>query len=161
MNQSNQKPVTGNQEKEIESVFFLLSQHSEAAFATSEERGPFVSAVGFLFEKAKESEKLGSVFLLLSDLARHTKNAARDPRVSLLVVEKKEGAPIHERKRLSIQGRLARLADPKKIEALKASYLKVFPRAQIFFGLPDFRFYELAIEEIHWIGGFGQAATFR
>ena len=138
----------------------LLESNHEAALATVEAGRPFVSATGYLYEKDPRG-KFGSIYLLLSDLARHTQNLKRDPTLSLLIVEKNEEAPLHERRRATLQGTAKRLEDLKKFEALKTAYLKVFPRAQVFFTLPDFRFYEMKIEEIHWIGGFGKAARFR
>ena len=50
---------------------------------------------------------------------------------------------------------------PELFASLKEEYLKVFPRSDMFFQLPDFRFYEVTAVEIHWIGGFGKAGTFK
>lgn len=135
----------------------ILAAESEAALASLEADAPFTSAVGYVYEKSAEEESAGSVYLLLSDLARHTKNIKKNPKVSLLVISREKSAPVHEKERLSLQGKISLVTDNKKSGELRRSYLKVFPRAEIFFGLPDFRFYELNISEIHWIGGFGRA----
>lgn len=135
----------------------ILAAESEAALASLEEGAPFTSAVGYVYEKPAEEKSAGWVYLFLSDLARHTKNIKKNPNVSLLVISREKNAPIHEKERLSLQGALAALPDQGKHAALKAAYLKVFPRSEIFFGLPDFRFYQLRVNEIHWIGGFGRA----
>lgn len=145
--------------EELKAAVSLLESSKEGALATLENtQHPFVSAVGFLYERV---EGLGTFYLLLSDLARHTRNLSRDPKVSLLVVEKNEAAPIHERKRMTVQGRVKRVEDKERFQELSCRYLKIFPRSEMFFALPDFRFYEFQPEEIHWIGGFGKAAIFR
>lgn len=137
----------------------LLESSREGAIATIGEDGrPFASAAGFLYEKS--AARFGKIYFLLSGLARHTKNLLKHPDASLLVMEETD-APVHEKKRATAQGRVRRVEASEKWEALKSNYLKVFPRAEIFFTLPDFRFYEMEISEIHWIGGFGQAKQFK
>lgn len=138
----------------------ILAQVNEGALGTVEEGKPYVSAAGFVYRPA-QGEELGRVYLLLSDLARHAKNIARFPEISLLVLEKREGIPVHETRRMSLQGRVTRVTEPVLFASLKQEYLKHFPRSEMFFQLPDFRFYELEIREVHWIGGFGKAGTFK
>ena len=142
--------------EEWTSVKRLILHSSEAALGTLEDEGPFVSGAGYAVE---EDENI-KVALLLSDLSRHTRNIVKRPRVSLLVVESKADTPIHEKQRATLLGEAKRIEDQKKFDRLKQSYLKRFPKSEIFFSLPDFRFYEVQPEEIHWIGGFGKAKTF-
>ena len=142
----------------LDAAFSLLKLQCEGALGTLEGECPFVSAVGYLYEKSTGPEDLGKIYFLLSDLARHTKNLRVNSQASLLVVEDDE-APIHEKKRLSLQGKV--VLTNGKLEKLKSEYFKVFPKSGIFFTLADFHFYEMAISEIHWIGGFGKVATFR
>ena len=137
----------------------LLESVSEGALGTVENGKPFVSATGCLFESGKGAEKLGSLYFLLSDLARHTKNLNQCPEASFLMAESKENTPVYERKRLSLQGKVTRISDPDAFKKLKGKYLERFPKAEIFFTLADFRFYEMPIESIHWIAGFGKAGT--
>lgn len=134
----------------------LIQRHRDAALATLETDGPYASACGYLYEPL---ERLGIIYILLSDLARHSKNIAKNSSVSLLIVENAPLIPIHEKKRATLRGHAQRTTDPEKIASLKKRYLEAFPRSEIFFTLPDFRFYEIAVLEIHWIGGFGKAAT--
>jgi len=138
-------------------ILEVLCGEREGSLGTVENGKPYVSAVGFVYTPAEE--EAGEIHLLLSGLARHTKNLAVSPWASLLVVETRGGVPVHERRRLSIQGRAVRVDDKPRHETLKTEYLKLFPRAEMFFQLPDFRFYRLGIEEVHWIGGFGRART--
>lgn len=138
-----------------EAVTFLR-QSSEGALATLETSRPYVSAVGFFYEEDPKG-KFGKVILLLSDLAQHTKNINVSPQVSLLVVEK-GSAPIHERRRFTIEGQIE-LAFKDKFSGYKNNYLKAFPKSGIFFTLADFRFWEISVEKVHWYGGFGKAQS--
>lgn len=170
--------VKGRTGENLDEAFELLRKSNEGALGTVEEGRPFVSGAGFFYEEGAaeardypwsrlrgtrpkgRGEAGGKILFLLSDLARHTKNLARNPAASLLIVEA-AGGPIHEKKRLTLQGAVRRVEGRGEFERLKEKYLAVFPRAAIFFTLPDFRFYEMRIEEAHWIGGFGKAATVR
>ena len=97
----------------------LLEQSCEAALATLEEGKPFVSGVGFAYEKANQEKGFGRIYLLLSDLARHTRNIRVCPDVSLLVVEKNMDQSLHERKRLTVLGKVAPIKDTQRFESLK------------------------------------------
>lgn len=134
----------------------LINSSSEAALATLEEGFPYASATGYIVE----NETRLTVAVLLSRLARHTKNISKNPAVSLLVVESKPQAPVHEKMRATLLGQAIPVQDQAAFEPLKRAYLKKFPRSEIFFTLPDFAFYRIEPEEIHWIAGFGKAQTF-
>lgn len=152
----------------------LLNSVSEGALATIDaESRPFASAVGFIVQHESTSSK-PQIFILMSDLARHAKHIALHPEASLLVMEQNLKIPVHEKKRATLYGEVKRIEHPKKgqvqdcesgpgpsFETLKKEYLKAFPKSEIFFSLPDFRFYELKIAEIYWIGGFGKAQTLK
>ena len=141
--------------EEFSSLTRLIVDHSEAALGTLDAGRPFVSATGYVLENEKDL----SVAILLSALSRHTRNIQKNACVSLLVIEQTE-VPVHEKMRATLIGDIQRVEDPLKIESLKRDYLQKFPKSQIFFSLPDFRFYSLSPQEIHWIGGFGRAKTF-
>ena len=142
--------------EDFEEVKNLLRHTSEAALGTLEAGRPFVSGTGFVLEGEEKLE----VALLLSDLSRHTRNIKKNPAVSLLVVEENPQSSIHEKVRATLIGEVKLITDQDRFERLKKTYLKQFPRSDIFFSLPDFRFYELKPSEIHWIGGFGKAGTY-
>ncbi len=142
-----------------DALSLLISSH-EGALGTIEKGTPFVSAAGFLYETPEGEKDFGKLYFLLSDLSRHSKNLQKNAAASLLVVEKGT-APIHERKRLSLQGLIQTIKNETRSETLKDRYLTVFPRSEIFFTLADFHFYEMEITELHWIGGFGKAANFK
>lgn len=94
----------------------------------------------------------GSPILLLSDLADHSKNIAKDPRVSLLfdgtggLDEPLSGA------RLTLLGRAHETADP----ADKARYLARHPSSETYAGFKDFRLYRVEATSGHLVAGFGR-----
>ena len=136
----------------------LIAQGIEAALGTLEGDAPFVSATAYLFDRG-ENQKLGHFYLLLSGLARHTKNIQKNPKVSLLIVENKPEVSIQERKRVTVVGEIENVEPEEEKEWLCESYRKRFPWAEILFSLPDFHFYRVRPLEIHWIGGFGKIQT--
>ncbi len=136
----------------------LLASHKEAVLATLEGDKPFTSAVGYLYEPS--SAGFGKIILLMSQLARHTKNALKHPAASLQVLEQ-SAAPVYEKKRVSVQGTLSRVQDKTVFESYQKQYLQVFPAAQIFFTLQDFQFFEMEISEMYFISGFGKIQSIR
>lgn len=148
-------------ETAIKEALELLEASHEGALATFEAAVPFVSAVGFVYAPpADPAEPWGKIQMLLSELARHTRNFQKNPAVSLLAVE--SGAePAYEKKRVTVQGTIGRVTEEGWAAEFKARYLQAFPSAEMFFGFSDFRCFEIKISEIHWIGGFGKIETFR
>lgn len=142
-------------------ILHLLESAGEAAFGTVEDGKPYVSSVGILYEKASVSQETGRIFLLLSGLARHTRNLLRNPEVSLLLSDRAKEQSIHERPRLTIQGTAVPVQSADACAKLKTAYLRRFPQAEMFLSLPDFRFYEVIFRELHWVGGFGAVRTLR
>lgn len=93
----------------------------------------------------------GVPLLLLSKLALHTKNILADPRVSLMLDERKEGDPL-EGARVMLMGTAAATDDP----AARAAYLRRHPEAEMFVGFADFAFYRMEIGRAHLVAGFGR-----
>jgi len=93
----------------------------------------------------------GNPVILISTLAEHTKNIDADPRVSLIVhpcVEDMQAAG-----RVTLVGRAGRLPDK---EAFGVRYLRYLPQAEGYFGMHDFHFYRIVVEDVRFIGGFGK-----
>jgi putative heme iron utilization protein len=93
-----------------------------------------------------------SPILLLSDLAEHSKAIAGDNRVCLLFdgttgLDQPLTGP-----RVSLLGRAAPTDDPR----LARRFLARHPDAAIYAGFADFRFYRVALERAHLVGGFGK-----
>src|SRR5262252_7322431 len=93
----------------------------------------------------------GAQLLLISRLAVHTKNILADPRVSLMIDERKEGDPL-EGARVMLMGTAAATDDP----AARRRYLERQPEAEMFAGFADFAFYRVALKGAHLVAGFGR-----
>jgi heme iron utilization protein len=93
----------------------------------------------------------GAPLLLISRLAIHTKNILADPRVSLMLDERKEGDPL-QGGRIMIMGTAAVTNDPDA----RRRYLDRQPEAGGFASFADFSFYQVTIKAVHLVAGFGR-----
>ena len=93
----------------------------------------------------------GTPLLLISRLAVHTKNILADPRVSLMIDERKAGDPL-EGARVMLMGTAAMTEDPQA----RARYLARQPEAEMFAGFADFAVYQVALKGAHLVAGFGR-----
>ncbi len=93
----------------------------------------------------------GAPLLLISRLAVHTKNILADPRVSLMIDERKEGDPL-QGARVMLMGTAAVTDDPQA----RRRYLARQPEAEMFAGFADFAFYRIALKGAHLVAGFGR-----
>ena len=93
----------------------------------------------------------GAPLLLISKLAVHTKNILADPRVSLMLDERKAGDPL-EGARVMLQGTAA----PTESAEARRRYLARQPEAEMFAGFADFSFYEVKLKGAHLVAGFGR-----
>src|SRR5262245_9232447 len=93
----------------------------------------------------------GAPLLLISRLAVHTRNVLADPRVSLMVDERKEGDPL-QGARVMLMGTAAATGDPQA----RRRYLDRQPEAEMFAGFADFAFYRVELKAAHLVAGFGR-----
>lgn len=93
----------------------------------------------------------GSLLILISDLAEHTKNIRNDPRVSL-ITHNQEDPHIQTQGRVTVVGNAAHVNER---DAAGKRYLRYFPEAQTYFAMHDFQFYRIVPQAIRYIGGFG------
>lgn len=93
----------------------------------------------------------GAPLLLISRLALHTRNILADPRVSLLLDERKEGDPL-EGARIMLTGTAEATGDPDA----RRRYLARHPAAAMFAGFADFSVYRVALKGAHLVAGFGR-----
>lgn len=93
----------------------------------------------------------GTPVTLLSQLARHTKNIAADPRASLLLDERRPGDPLAVG-RVSLVGRIV----PTDHEAAARRFLARHPEAAGYAGFKDFAFWRIEVESAHLVAGFGR-----
>ncbi|GGF79007.1 pyridoxamine 5'-phosphate oxidase [Azorhizobium oxalatiphilum] len=126
----------------------LMREARFATLATLEETGaPYAS----LAAVAPDAD--GTPGLLVSTLARHTQNLARDARASLLLVS--GGADPMDSPRASLLGKVVKAESPD----LRPRYLARHPGAAQYADFKDFAFYRLEIAEAHLVEGFGKVVT--
>lgn len=93
----------------------------------------------------------GAPLLLISRLAVHTKNVLADPRVSLMLDERKAGDPL-EGARVMLMGTAVQTTSAQA----RRRYLARQPEAEAFAGFGDFAFYEVRLKGAHLVAGFGR-----
>lgn len=126
----------------------LLRSHRYGVLCTLSRKfdgHPFGSITPYLVEHD------GSVLILISTLAEHTRNIQHDARVSLIAHD-------HDNTDIQAQGRVTLLgtARPAADQAQAgARYLRYFPGAADYFSMHDFSFYRIAPQALRYIGGFG------
>jgi putative heme iron utilization protein len=96
----------------------------------------------------------GAPLLLLSGLARHTRNLLASSRVSLLIDQGGTGDPLAS-PRVTLWGCIARTDDAQA----RQRYLARQPAAAGYAGFADFAIYRLEPEGAHLVAGFGQIHT--
>jgi putative heme iron utilization protein len=129
----------------------LLREGRSGALATLMGSGdPYCSLVNIA------TEPDGSPLLLISKLAVHTKNILTDPRVSLMIDERKPGDPL-QGARIMLMGTAVATADPES----RRRYLDRQPEAEMFAGFADFSFYRIALKGVHLVAGFGRIVDLR
>jgi putative heme iron utilization protein len=93
----------------------------------------------------------GSPLLLLSQLAIHTRNIAHDPRISLMLDERKPGDPL-EGARIMLMGTASVTTDADA----RRRYLAQQPEAEAFAHFTDFAFFAMRVKAAHLVAGFGR-----
>jgi heme oxygenase (biliverdin-IX-beta and delta-forming) len=126
----------------------LLAAGGAATLATlGAGGGPFASYV------VSASAADGTPLMLLSDLAEHAKNLARDPRASLLIVrEPAPGSEAMSAMRLTLVGRAEKDADAEDRRRFVARH----PDAARYADFSDFSLYRFEVEAGHLVAGFGR-----
>ena len=121
----------------------------------ADDGAPFVSLVTVAATSST------SLVMLLSSLAKHTRNLQSDSRCSLLLVQPggESGNPLNGA-RLSITGHARKI--PRENDATeRAAFLAKHPDAAMYADFGDFSFYRLDIVEAHLVAGFGRIETLK
>ena len=127
----------------------MLRAHRYGALCTLSKKfdgHPFGSITPYLVDHD------GSLLILISTLAEHTKNIQYDPRVSLITHNQNDS-------HIQTQGRVTLVGTAKIIENKDSAgprYLRYFPEAEGYFAMHDFSFYRVTPLSIRYIGGFGK-----
>jgi putative heme iron utilization protein len=127
----------------------VLRLAATGSLATLGEDGsPFASLVTVATTPA------GEPILLLSTLAVHTRNLARDPRASLLLVAPSgEGGDPLAGARLTLVGRIGR---PEDDPMLRRRFLARHEEAAVYADFADFGFHRFEVSSAHLVAGFGR-----
>lgn len=94
----------------------------------------------------------GSPVLLMSTMAEHTSNLLRDARCSLMVHESVAEDPLANG-RVTLLGSAQRLSEPGPA---RTAFLAAHPNASYYADFKDFSFWQLAVESLRYIGGYGR-----
>ena len=126
----------------------MLRTHRYGALCTLSKKFdgfPFGSITPYLVDHD------GSLIILISGLAEHTKNILHDPRVSLITHDQRDS-------HIQTQGRVTVLGNAQMAarDETGPRYLRYFPEAQSYFQMHDFAFYRIRPIAIRFIGGFGK-----
>jgi putative heme iron utilization protein len=127
----------------------MLRSHRYGALCTLSKKfngHPFGSIVPYLVDHD------GSLLILISFLAEHTRNIQFDPRVSL-VTHSQDSPDIQSQGRITLVGEAQPVADRVQIGK---RYLRYFPESQNLLTMDDFSFYRIVPHTLRFIGGFGK-----
>ena len=96
----------------------------------------------------------GTPIVLLSEIAQHTKNLRRDPRVALFVRDPAATGDAQASWRVTVLGRARSLEQPE-VEEAHARYRARVPSAPSYLGTHDFTYFAIDALRVRAIGGFG------
>jgi putative heme iron utilization protein len=126
----------------------MLRAHRYGALSTLSKKfdgHPFGSITPYMVDHD------GSLLILISGLAEHTKNILSDSRVSLITHDQHD-PHIQTQGRVTLVGNASFVPDR---DHCGKRYLRYFPEAQTYFDMPDFNFFRIVPFALRYIGGFG------
>ncbi len=134
-------------ELSLEAKHLCRSQHSGvlSTQSSSMEGYPFGSVTPFLMTPE------GDPVIYISDLAQHTHNIKKDPKVSLFVFEPHADDS-------QANGRVTILGEAELYEDAEFAkqYMHFFDSAKSYEEAHDFNFYKINTRRVRYIGGFGK-----
>ena len=127
----------------------LLRAHRYGALSTLSKKldgYPFGSITPYVVDHD------GSLLILISGLAEHSKNILHDPRVSL-ITHNQHDPDIQMQGRVTVVGDARPIKDPQQAGE---RYLRHFPEAANYLTMADFYFCRIQPVAIRYIGGLGR-----
>jgi hypothetical protein len=98
----------------------------------------------------------GAPFVLISEIAEHTRNLQVDPRISIFVRDPEAEADAQASWRITVMGRAQRLThDDETLAALHARFAARVPDAPGYFDTHGFGYWQIEPLRVRVIGGFG------
>ncbi len=145
------KPMPNQSEAPTPTARRLVRSRDRAALATAlGDAGGGVWPYASLVLVACDFD--ASPLLLMSDLAEHSKNLARDPRASLLFDGTAGRDDPLTGARVTLVGEIAPAADTSSL----ARFVRRHPSAASYAGFKDFRLYRMRVNRAHLVAGFGR-----
>jgi len=127
----------------------LLRAHRYGALSTLSKKldgYPFGSITPYVVDQD------GSLLILISGLAEHSKNIQHDPRVSLITHNQHDP-------QIQMQGRVTVMGNAQPIDEsqqVSKRYLRHFPEAAAYLSMADFSFWRIHPVAIRYIAGVGR-----
>jgi putative heme iron utilization protein len=97
----------------------------------------------------------GEPIILISEIAEHTRNLREDARASLLVQDSQAADDPQAGARVTLMG-YAIPVPPAFVEDARRRYLDLFPGSASYFEIHDFTLFQIKINRVRFIGGFGE-----
>lgn len=135
-----------------ELVHKLLQQEKYGVLSTlsvKHEGWPFGSVTPYALTATKEP------LIFVSSLAEHTRNMMNDRRVSLFIQDTATNANPQSIARATLLGVVEAVREDELEDAANC-YLQRFPEAAQNFQLGDFRLLKIVVQNVRYIGGFGE-----
>jgi heme iron utilization protein len=132
----------------------LVAGTNVATLATLDADGaPWASLVAF----AALAD--GTPVLCVSALAEHGRNLRRDPRASLVIAGPARGRDPLEAARVTLSGITRQPTPADAVQAARDAFLAAVPHAAAYVDFADFSVWELAVQRVRWVGGYGRMET--
>ncbi len=131
----------------------VAAANSGSLASLSEDGTPWASIVAFGATGA------GEPVLVVSTMAEHGRNLAREPRCSVAIAEPvPEGDDPLDRARITLAGHVIAPEGEEADVALDAHVVN-YPFARGYATYADFTTYVLRVERVRWVGGFARMST--
>lgn len=138
--------------KQAQEARALIRSERNAVLSTLSKRiagFPFGSIAPFAVSSA------GEPIILISEIAEHTRNLRADSRASLLIQDSAAMADPQAGARATLMG----YAMPVPLvytDDARRRYLNLFPNSAGYFDAHDFSLFQIKVEQVRFIGGFGE-----
>ena len=135
----------------IDAARALVRRERNGMFCTlSQKLGgfPFGSITPYALSAADEP------LILISEIAEHTRNVRADARTSLLVTDTRAEDDPQAGARATLVGYTIPVSPPF-LEDAQSRYARAFPNSAGYFAAHDFTLFKLHVEQVRYIGGFG------
>jgi heme iron utilization protein len=131
----------------------MASARSGSLATLSQDGTPWASIVTFGATAA------GEPVLVVSTMAEHGRNLAREPRCSVATAEPvPEGEDPLDRARITLAGRVI-VPEGEEADAALEAHARHYPFARDYAAYADFTTYVLRVERVRWVGGFARMST--